>query len=91
MVDEPPVVPNTNVLVVDIVDWKHPVPDPNVPLVVYVKPVAVAIFNTVCNAVVVANIILLEPKAIERVLLLLELNIPVVKLAVNVIVPAVNV
>lgn len=40
------------------------------------KPVAVDIASTVVDAVVCTNEILLEPNATERVLLLLELNIP---------------
>ena len=55
------------------------------------KPVAVAMFNTVCAAVVVASMILFAPNAIERVLVTLELNIPVVRLAPKVSVPAVSV
>ena len=55
------------------------------------KPVAVAILNTLCAAEVCANMMLLEPNAIERVLVLFELNIPIVKLAAKVNVPAVKV
>ena len=59
---------------------KHPVVIPGAceTVVVQVKPVAVAMFNTVCAAVVCASIILPDPNAIERVLVLDELNIPVV-------------
>ena len=49
-----------------------------------------AMFNTVCAAVVVASMILLVPNAIERVFVLVELNIPVVRLAPKVSVPAVS-
>ena len=68
----------------------------NPPGPVKVKLVAVAIDNTVAAAVVVDRVILPAvalPNAIERVLLLLELNIPVVRVtpSANVNVPAVNV
>ena len=53
-------------------------PDPKVPLVVYVKFVAVVMAKFTAAAVVVANTILADPKAIERALVLLELNVPVV-------------
>lgn len=56
------------------------------------NPVITAMSKFTTAAVVVANIILFEPKAIERVLELLELNVPVVKLnPFNVIAPFVNV
>ena len=72
LVAEPPVVPTVNVLVISAAAVNPPVP-------VYVKPVAVAIDNTVEAAVVVDNIILLVPNAIERVLALVELKVPIVK------------
>ena len=72
-------VPNVNVLVTLIVDRKQPVPDPKVPLVVYVKFVASAILSTVTPAVLCARTILVAPKAIALVLVLLELNMPVVR------------
>ena len=85
-------VPKVNVLVTLIVDWKQPVPDPKVPLVVYVKPVAVAILNTVVPSVACARTILVAPKAIALVFVLLELKVPVVKLnPFRVIVPLVSV
>jgi len=85
LVAEPPVVPNTYVLVIDASAVNPPVP-------VYVNPVAVAIDNTVVAAVVCANTILPLPKLIERVLVLLELNIPVVSVnPANAKVPDVNV
>ena len=68
----PPVVPNVNVLVISAAAVNPPVP-------VYVNPVAVAISRFVAAAVVVANTILPVPKLILRVLLLFELNVPVVK------------
>ena len=46
---------------------------------VQVNPVAVATSNTVVAAVVCAKIILFVPNVIERVFVLVELNIPVVK------------
>ena len=82
---EPPVVPNTHVLVTAALAVNPPVP-------VYVKLVASAILNTVCAAVVCASTILFEPKEIALVLVLLELKIPVVRSkppSANV--PAVNV
>ena len=95
MAAEPPVVPKVNVLVTLMVDWKTPVPDPYVPLLVYVKLVAVAMLKFTRANVVVLNTILPVPNSIERVLVLLELKIPVasVKLfrtrapLVNVVVP----
>ena len=81
----PPVVPNVNVLVISAAAVNPPVP-------VYENPVAIAIDNTVVAAVVCANTILLEPNIIARVLVLVELNIPVVKLnPPKSNVPAVNV
>jgi len=71
LVAEPPVVPNVTVLVTDASTIVKP------PVPVHVKPVAVAIDNTVVPAVVASNRMLLEPKAIERVLVLLELKYPV--------------
>lgn len=73
LVLEPPVVPNTQVLVTEASVVNPPVP-------VYVNPVAMAILKTVCAAVVCDRIILFEPNAIDRVLALVELKIPVVKL-----------
>ena len=49
------------------------------PLVVIVKLVAVDIDNTVAAAVVLVSAMLPEPKEIARVLLLLELKFPVLK------------
>lgn len=72
LVAEPPVVPNVTVLVVDASVTKPPVP-------VAEKPVTVAIDRTVVPAVTWFNMMLLEPNAIERVLVLLELNAPTVK------------
>ena len=95
MAAEPPVVPKVNVLVTLMVDWKPPVPDPYVPLLVLVKLVAMAMLKFTRANVVVLNTILPVPKSTERVLVLLELKIPVasVKLfrtrapLVNVVVP----
>jgi hypothetical protein len=78
-----------------MVDWKLPVPDPYVPLLVYVKLVAVAMDKFTANAVVVDNTILPLPNAIERVLVLLETKVPVVSVKsfstraplVNVVIP----
>ena len=85
LVAEPPVVPNVTVLVILASVVKPPVP-------VQVKPVAVAIDSTVVAAVVWASTMLLEPNVMERVLVLVELNIPVVKLKpANANVPLVNV
>jgi len=89
LVAVPPVVPNTLVLVMSASTKNPPVP-------VQVKPVAIAIFNTVVAAVV-CDVAKMEfdPNAIDRVLVLLELKIPVPMLkplrsrvpAVNVVVP----
>jgi hypothetical protein len=82
---DPPTVPKTTVAVAAIFLVNPPVP-------VRVNPVAVAIDNTVAAAVVLVSVMLPVPKAIARVLVLLELKIPV--LSVNpakLIVPAVNV
>jgi len=68
----PPVVPNTNDLVTVIEVSNPPVP-------VHVKFVAFVIFNTVSPTVPLFIEINPVPNAIERVLLLLELNIPVIK------------
>lgn len=68
----PPVVPNTTVAVAAMFLVNPPVP-------VKVKPVAVAIDKTVVAAVVLVSAMLPEPKEIARVLLLLELKIPVLK------------
>jgi hypothetical protein len=88
LVIEPPVVPNVNVLVLVEGLVKPPVPE-------YVNPVTIAILNTVVAAVVHWRSILFVPKLIERVLVLLELNAPVVvdklRLAVNVKAPDVRV
>jgi len=85
LVAEPPVVPKVNVLVIEASVVKPPVP-------VHVKPVAVAIDNTVVATVVYAKTILLEPNAIERVVETLEEKIPVVKLKpFNASVPLVSV
>ena len=89
LVAVPPVVPNTAVLVMAASTKNLPVP-------VQVKPVAIAIFNTVVAAVVCdVQRIEFDPNAIDRVLVLLELKIPVPILkplrsrvpAVNVVVP----
>lgn len=73
LVAVPPVVlPKENVLVTDIAVVNPPVP-------VKVKSVASAMFRTVSPAAVLVNIILPEPNAIERVLEVLELNVPAVK------------
>ena len=96
MAAEPPAtLPKLNVLVTLMVDWKPPVPDPYVPLLVYVKLVAVGMLKFIRANVVVLNTILPVPNATDRVLVLLELKIPVasVKLfstrapLVNVVVP----
>ena len=95
MLAEPPVVPKVNVLVTLMVDWKPPVPDPYVPLLVLVKLVAVAMLKFTRANVVVLNTILPVPNATDRVLVLLEAKVPVasVKLfstrapLVNVVVP----
>lgn len=57
----PPVVPAVNVLVTLIVDVKQPVPEPNVPELVYVKPVVIAIFNTTVASVVCPKLIVPTP------------------------------
>ena len=49
------------------------------PLLVYVKLVASAILNTTVPSVACARTILFEPKAMDLVLVLLELNVPVVR------------
>jgi len=85
----PAVLPQVNVLVTLIAATVNP------PVPVEVKPVTVAILNTSVPAVVCDNAIDPVPKAIARVLVLLELNIPVVRVnpakasvpAVNVVVP----
>ena len=51
----------------------------NPPVPVQVKPVAVAIDNTVAAAVVLVSAMFPDPKVIERVLVLEELKIPVLK------------
>lgn len=88
MVADPPAVePKVNILPKVLVSHVNP------PVPVYVNPVAVAIDNIVVFEL--CNTILPDPKLIERVLALLESNIPVVivKLAkfnvplVNVVVP----
>lgn len=84
-VAEPPVVPNVNVLVMSDAAVNPPVP-------VQVKLVASAIDRLTAAAVVVANTILPEPKLIERVLVLVEANVPVVIVKpAKASVPAVNV
>ena len=88
--DVPPVVPQVNVLVTDIAGTVNP-PEP-----VVVNPVRVAILSTTVAAVVCVKFILPAlalPNAIERVLVLLELNMPVpnVKPSPIVNVPAVRV
>ena len=65
--------PQLNVLVTDILAANPPVP-------VNEKLLVVAMANTVAPAVVLANIILLEPNATERTPPPAELNMPVVKL-----------
>ncbi len=72
LVDEPPVVPNVYVLVTSAAAVNPPVP-------VQVKLVAFAIDILVAAAVVVDNIILLDPKLILRVFELFELKVPIVK------------
>jgi len=65
----------------------------NPPVPVHVNPVVVDILNTVVAAVVCVKLILPVPKAIARVLVLSELNVPVVNVTAfaNVNVPAVSV
>ncbi len=60
-----------------IVAWKQPVPDAKVPLLVYVKLVASAIFNTVCPLPVLVKIILAAPNIIALVPVPVELKLPV--------------
>lgn len=85
LVAVPPVVPNTHVLVIDASVVNPPVP-------VQLKPVAIAMLNTVVAAVVCDSTMLFDPNAIDRVLVLVELKIPVVKVKPpRSIVPAVNV
>lgn len=87
LVAVPPVVPNTHVLVMAAFVKNLPRLVP-----VQVKPVAIAIFNTVVAAVVCDSKIAVDPNAIDRVLVLLELKIPVFKLKPpRSRVPAVNV
>ena len=82
---EPPAVdPHVSVLVTLIAVVNPPVPD-------QVKLVRSAILNTTVAAVVWARIILNVLKTIERVTVLDEANIPVVKSPPNVNVPAVSV
>ena len=81
----PPVVPNTTVAVAAMFLVNPPTP-------VKVKPVAVAIDNTVVAAVVLVNAIFAAPKVIARMLLLLELKIPVLNVKpLRLRVPAVRV
>ena len=73
---EPPVVPYVRVLVLAISATVNP-PGP-----VYVNPVTVPILNTTVVAVVCVRLMLpstVLPNAIARVLVLLELNIPVLR------------
>lgn len=86
----PAVVPYVNVLVLPILATVKP-PGP-----VYVNPVSVAILSTTVVAVVWVRSMfpgLVLPNAIERVLVVAELNMPVAKVtpSANVNVPAVNV
>lgn len=71
LASEPAVDPQVNVLVIDMAVVNPPVP-------VQVNPVMVAIDSTAVAAVVCASTIFAEPKIIERVFELLELNAPVV-------------
>jgi hypothetical protein len=71
LISEPAVDPQVNVLVTDMAVVNPPVP-------VQVNPVMVAIDSTTVAAVVCARTIFAEPKIIERVFELLELNAPVV-------------
>ena len=73
LVEVPPVVPIVYVLVISAAAVNPPVP-------VHVKPVKIVMSRQTVAAVANTNIILLEPKVILRVLVLVELNIPVVKL-----------
>ena len=86
LVAEPPVLPNTYVLVIEASAVNPPVP-------VQVKLVIlVAIDNTVVPAVVCTSKILFAPNAIERTLVPAEANIPVVKVnPFKLNAPAVNV
>ena len=68
---EPPVVPNTNILITSDAAVKPPVP-------VTENPVAFAMSRLVELPVVVASTILPDPNAILRVLELVLLNVPVV-------------
>ena len=90
LVAVPPVVPNTHVLVMAASTENPPRLVP-----VQVKPVAFAMFNTVCAGVVdrASNIKMdFDPNAIDRALVLLELKIPVPMLKpLRSRVPAVNV
>ena len=70
----PAVLPQVNVLVTAMSATVNP------PVPVYVNAVRVAILNTVVAAVVCDNTILPVPNAIARVLVLFELNIPVVRI-----------
>jgi hypothetical protein len=84
LVVDPPVVPKTTVAVAAIFRVKPPVP-------VKVKPVAVAIDNTPAAAVVLVSAIFPAPNAIARVLELVELNNPVLRVnPARSRVPAVN-
>jgi hypothetical protein len=77
--------PNVNVRVKDIVEIKPPVPEQE-------KLLATGINNTFAPAVVVDSIILLLPNSIARVVELLLLNVPVVKVyELRFIVPLVSV
>lgn len=81
----PEVEPNWKVAVPIILLAKAPVP-------VQVKLLAVAIASAVVPAVVPTNTMFCDPKVMARVLLLLELKIPVVNVKpLSAIVPAVNV
>jgi len=85
VVEPPAVEPKVNVLVTDKPAVKPPVP-------VQVKLVAVSITSTVVAAVVCAKTMLLLPNAIDLVLVLLELNVPVVRVnPLSASVPLVNV
>ena len=89
----PAPLPKENVLVTLMAATVKP------PVPVQVNPVAVDILNTTVAAVVCDNTILPAPKAIARVLLWAELNVPVVRVNpaksnvpnVNVVVPVTNV
>jgi len=83
----PAVAPKLNVLVLLIAATVNP------PVPVQVKLVAVAMLNTVVAVVVCDNAIDPVPKVIARVLVLSELNVPVVNVipVANVNVPAVSV